>query len=78
LTVATTTAAAVWGLATTSHSRRALADLDIVSLLLLNVKRTFKVRVAVCSCMHACMHADEMSQAFHAKVLSVGASVSQC
>ena len=43
LNVATTTAAAVWGLATTAQSRRALADLDIVSLLLLNIKRTFKV-----------------------------------
>ncbi len=41
--VATTTAAALWGLATTGLSRRALADLDIVTLLLSNIKRTLKM-----------------------------------
>ncbi|GIL66635.1 hypothetical protein Vafri_20126 [Volvox africanus] len=45
LEVATTTAAAVWGLATTSLSRKALADLDIVSLLLSNLKRSLKMPV---------------------------------
>lgn len=41
--VATTTAAALWGLATTGLSRRSLADLDIVTLLLSNIKRTLKM-----------------------------------
>eukprot|EP00198_Chlamydomonas_reinhardtii_P003541 XP_001692877.1 flagellar associated protein [Chlamydomonas reinhardtii] len=43
LEVATTTAAAIWGLATTGLSRKNLADLDIVSLLLSNIKRSFKM-----------------------------------
>lgn len=45
LEVATTTAAAIWGLATTGLSRKNLADLDIVSLLLSNIKRSFKMPV---------------------------------
>ncbi|KXZ56071.1 hypothetical protein GPECTOR_2g953 [Gonium pectorale] len=45
--VATTTAAAVWGLATTGLSRRALADLDIISLLITNLKRSLKMPVVL-------------------------------
>ena len=45
--VATIAAAVVWGLATTAGCRRSLADLDVVSMLVANLKRTLKVRTHV-------------------------------
>jgi hypothetical protein len=36
----------VWGLATSSSMRRALAELDTVNVLLTNIKRTLKMQAS--------------------------------
>lgn len=43
--VATAAAAAVWGLATTAGMRRSMSDLDVVSLVVANLKKTLKMQV---------------------------------
>lgn len=45
LAVATTAAAAVWGLATTGTMRRSMADLNVVPMLLTAIKKTMKMQV---------------------------------
>ncbi len=43
ISVATTAAAAVWGLATTGTMRRSMADLDVITSVLTALKRTLKL-----------------------------------
>ncbi|MEW5306191.1 MAG: hypothetical protein WDW36_008675 [Sanguina aurantia] len=47
LHVATTAAAALWGLSTTAPSRKNLVDLDVVNLLLVAIKRSMRMAVTV-------------------------------